>query len=51
MMALALHPRDPQQIYGVSRCAQVFGTQDGGKTWRESRLPEGVQDVYALACA
>ena len=51
MMALALHPRDPEQIYGVSRCAQVFGTQDGGKTWRESRLPEGVQDVYALACA
>jgi hypothetical protein len=29
----------------------VFGTQDGGKTWRESRLPEGVLDVYALACA
>jgi photosystem II stability/assembly factor-like uncharacterized protein len=51
MMALALHPRDPKQIYGVSRCAQVFGTQDGGTTWRESRLPEGVQDVYALACA
>src|SRR6185436_15122447 len=51
MMALALHPRDPDQIYCVSRCAQVFGTQDGGKTWRESRLPEGVLDVYALACA
>jgi photosystem II stability/assembly factor-like uncharacterized protein len=50
MMALALHPRDPEQIYGVTRCAQVFGTQDGGRTWRESRLPEGVQDVYALAC-
>jgi photosystem II stability/assembly factor-like uncharacterized protein len=51
MMALALHPRDPDQVYCVSRCAQVFGTQDGGKNWRESRLPEGVQDVYALACA
>ena len=51
MMALALHPRDPDQVYCVSRCAQVFGTQDGGATWRESRLPEGVQDVYALACA
>jgi photosystem II stability/assembly factor-like uncharacterized protein len=51
MMALALHPRDPDQVYCVSRCAQVFGTQDGGKTWRESRLPEGVLDVYALACA
>ena len=50
MMALALHPRDPEQVYCVSRCAQVFGTQDGGTTWRESRLPEGVNDVYALAC-
>jgi hypothetical protein len=35
----------------VSRCGQVFGTPDGGRTWRESRLPEGVEDVYALACA
>ncbi|HEU4370724.1 MAG TPA: hypothetical protein VFV05_21085 [Methylomirabilota bacterium] len=50
MMALALHPRDPDQVYCVSRCAQVFGTRDGGRTWRESRLPEGVKDVYALAC-
>jgi photosystem II stability/assembly factor-like uncharacterized protein len=50
MMALALHPRDPEQVYCVSRCAQVFGTQDGGTTWRESRLPDGVKDVYALAC-
>lgn len=51
MMALALHPRDPDQVYCVSRCAQVFGTKDGGKTWHESRLPDGVRDVYALACA
>jgi photosystem II stability/assembly factor-like uncharacterized protein len=50
MMALALHPRDPDQVYCVSRVAQVFGSQDGGKTWRESRLPDGVKDVYALAC-
>ena len=51
MMALALHPRDPDQVYCVSRCGQVFGTLDSGRTWRESRLPEGVEDVYALACA
>jgi len=51
MMALALHPRDPDQVYCVSRFAQVFGTRDGGKTWRESRLPDGVKDVYALACS
>jgi photosystem II stability/assembly factor-like uncharacterized protein len=51
MMALALHPRDPDQVYGVSRTGQVFGTQDGGRTWGEDRLPAGVEDVYAIACA
>jgi photosystem II stability/assembly factor-like uncharacterized protein len=50
MMAVAAHPRDPDQVYGVSRVGQVFGTQDGGRSWHESRLPEGVRDVYALAC-
>jgi hypothetical protein len=29
----------------------VFGTEDGGRAWRESRLPQGVLDVYAIACA
>src|SRR2546428_437817 len=51
MMAVALHPRDPDQVYCVSRTGQVFGTQDDGRTWHEHRLPDGVQDVYAAACA
>ncbi len=51
MMSVALHPSDPRQVYGATRCGQVFGTQDGGRTWGESRLPEGTQDVYAVACA
>ncbi|HZT89417.1 MAG TPA: hypothetical protein VFA12_15695 [Stellaceae bacterium] len=50
MMGVALHPGDPNQVYGISRVGQVFGTQDGGKTWSESRLPEGVRDCYAVAC-
>ena len=50
MMAVALHPRDAEQVYCVSRIGQVFGTQDGGRTWQEHRVPD-VQDVYALACA
>jgi len=50
MMAVTVHPRDPNQVYGASRFGQVFGTQDGGRTWNESRLPEGVRDVYAVAC-
>jgi photosystem II stability/assembly factor-like uncharacterized protein len=51
MMAMALHPRDPDQIHCVSRTGQLFGTVDGGATWSEHRLPAGVQDVYAAACA
>jgi photosystem II stability/assembly factor-like uncharacterized protein len=50
MMAVALHPRDANQIHCVARTGQVFATTDGGRTWDEHRLPAGVQDVYAIAC-
>jgi photosystem II stability/assembly factor-like uncharacterized protein len=50
MMAVALQPRDPGQIHCAARTGQVFATGDGGRTWQEHRLPEGVQDVYAIAC-
>jgi len=50
MMSVALHPRDPRQVYGVSRCGQVFGTRDRGATWQEFLMPEGCRDVYTLAC-
>ena len=51
MMAVAAHPRDPARVYCVSRCGQVFGTEDAGASWREYPLPAGVQDVYTIACA
>ncbi len=50
MMAVALHHQDARQVHCVSRTGQVFGTEDGGRTWSERRLPAGVQDVYAIAC-
>ena len=50
MMAVALHHRDPDQVFCVSRTGQVFGTVDAGRTWREDALPAGVKDVYAVAC-
>jgi hypothetical protein len=28
----------------------VFGTQDGGESWLEMPLPQGVQHIYTLAC-
>jgi len=49
MMALALDAGDPNHVACVSRCGQVFSTADGGQSWRESLLPDGVKDVYALA--
>ncbi|MGZ5173302.1 MAG: WD40/YVTN/BNR-like repeat-containing protein [Burkholderiales bacterium] len=51
MMAVSVHPGDASRVCCVSRCGQVFGTEDSGATWREYRLPAGVQDVYAIACA
>jgi photosystem II stability/assembly factor-like uncharacterized protein len=40
----------PKQVYIAARYGEVFGTQDGGETWRETPLPAGVQHVYTLAC-
>ncbi|HEV8029973.1 MAG TPA: hypothetical protein VGP42_03030, partial [Stellaceae bacterium] len=50
MMGVTTDPRDAAQVYGVSKAGQVFGTQDGGVSWVERRLPEGVGDCYAIAC-
>jgi photosystem II stability/assembly factor-like uncharacterized protein len=51
MMMVNVHPADPRRVYCVSRCGQVFGTEDEGGSWQEYRLPNNVQDVYAVACA
>lgn len=49
MMAVALHPGDPDQVYCVSRVGQVFGTADGGRSWSEFLLPDTCKDVFCLA--
>ena len=41
---------DAKQVYVAARYGEVFGTQDGGESWLEMPLPQGVQHVYALAC-
>ena len=51
MMSVNVHPADPARVYCASRCGQVFGTEDSGRTWQEYRLPENVQDVYCVTCA
>ena len=50
MMSVAVDPVDPARIVCASRCGQVFETCDTGENWREYALPEGVRDVYAVAC-
>ena len=50
IMALAAHPTDPASLYSVTRMGQVIGTEDNGVTWQDHPLPDGVHDVYAVAC-
>jgi hypothetical protein len=50
-MAVALDADDPEMIFFTTRSGQVFGTENGGKTWREDLLPKGCNGVYALLCA
>jgi photosystem II stability/assembly factor-like uncharacterized protein len=50
LMSVSLHPSDAKQVYIAARYGEVFGTQDGGESWRETPLPAGVQHIYALAC-
>jgi photosystem II stability/assembly factor-like uncharacterized protein len=50
LMSVALHHGDAKQVYIAARYGEVFGTADGGDSWRETPLPAGVQHIYALAC-
>lgn len=51
IMSVAPHATDPKQVYlGARYDGEVFGTQDGGATWQSMNLPQGVKDIYALAC-
>ena len=49
MMAVVPSPRDAAVVYAAARKGQVFGTVDGGATWRETPLPKGCMGVMALA--
>jgi photosystem II stability/assembly factor-like uncharacterized protein len=50
LMSVGLHHSDAKQVYVAARYGEVFGTADGGESWREMPLPAGVQHIYALAC-
>ena len=50
MMAVSLHPRDPNQIYSVARLGQVFGTRDGVDVLHVLRQPPLLPALSAVAC-
>ena len=50
VMAVAVHDRDPAQVFMAARKGEVFATRDGGASWEALPLPANVRDVYALAC-
>ncbi|MES2563707.1 MAG: hypothetical protein V4637_13405 [Pseudomonadota bacterium] len=51
MMSVTVNRADPKRVYCVSRCGEVFGTEDEGVSWREYPLPPNVlQRVRAIAC-
>jgi photosystem II stability/assembly factor-like uncharacterized protein len=51
IMSVALHHSDPKQVYiGARYDGEVFGTLDGGENWQSMNLPQGVKDIYSLAC-
>ena len=50
LMIIAQSPQNPDRVYCGARLGQVFGTEDGGATWRDVTLPAGTGGIYALAC-
>jgi photosystem II stability/assembly factor-like uncharacterized protein len=50
MMGVAIDPHEARRVCGIAKSGQVFVTGNGGESWSEHRLPEGVGDCYAIAC-
>ena len=39
LMIIATSAQTPEQVYCAARRGQVFGTEDGGKSWQTYPLP------------
>jgi photosystem II stability/assembly factor-like uncharacterized protein len=50
LFGFTINARDPDQMYCATRHGQVLGSHDGGQTWQDFSLPQGIQEVNALAC-
>ena len=40
LMSVGLHHSDAKQVYVAARYGEVFGTEDGGESWRDMPLPQ-----------
>ena len=49
IFGFAISSEDPLQMYAATREGQVVGSHDGGQTWQDCSLPEGISEVNALA--
>ncbi len=47
---IAINEVDPRQVYFCTRKGSVYGTHDGGASWKEHVLPEMVANIKAVAC-
>ncbi|MEE9147410.1 MAG: hypothetical protein V3U27_08450 [Candidatus Tectomicrobia bacterium] len=50
MFALAFDQRQPSHMYCAANGGEVFASRDAGHTWSVKPLPDGVKQIYALAC-
>jgi photosystem II stability/assembly factor-like uncharacterized protein len=48
LMIIAASAQTPERVYCAARRGQVFGTEDGGRSWQTYPLP--AEGVYALSC-
>ena len=48
---VAINAKQPEQVYFCTRMGQVFGTHDGGSSWKEHNLPESATSVISVACS
>jgi photosystem II stability/assembly factor-like uncharacterized protein len=50
MFGVAVNRADSAQMYCATLRGEVFGSRDGGATWSDHPLPEGVRSTRAIVC-
>jgi photosystem II stability/assembly factor-like uncharacterized protein len=52
VMSIGLSPSNPNRVLlGARYEGEIFGTDDGGETWKAIPLPGPVKDIYAVAAS